>query len=1153
MNRAIRAVAAAILHHNMWSADAYAFAQNPQTDLSEHLVRGWNNAQKMRDWFHMGDATDVIRANQAPSTRSSSRSLRRQPSAFSGMTDEALETLYQNVIDRAQFLLELTPMTVSQVSDAKRRWSLLAKYGSALSAAATAPGTILQKWHNLVDEVQAVTELRSVLQYRRGASERAKEGRVMSVIEQVLAFVQSDVSVKELRVAIQQRNLRAESRALGLQLFAQSWDASTNVEVKGLLAESFYSTIKHMAATSSSSVSKHLEASETSFTLSARVHYGMMLSGCDSSRRIQVNDAFGACLRGFGHELRKLADANEANPDVIVSILKALCFDFDIQDAFLLEESKLMMQVAQFLGAKTCQVRRAAQTLLDIVLECFVSREAFRSSEVSKDGNGKVTTVVSPFQRQLYGILSQQLESVTAQLREVGSSREASAPEVLRLGGDRPGCSLSVPTFGRASHNHSISLWLRPDSVSPSCILKVNDVVKRGSTWKTEEDSDENLNETGSVIGIVSPTSIRVQWKETKRISEHKYDPTGGVMDVVHVDHNLGGVVFCKGTKALAKAPGNMEREVLATTENVGNLLFVAFHESVSIEARCASVILLQDLLVEVSMDVVEAELERVFGQRGFVGFVLDFIARLTNVWENDDVFVPGPSSSFGPRSSSRDAAALASAYVTLLHVLGHHPQWSNVLFDEVTAVLLHSQVLTTGESSKQWAEVTGKLLSVSALLGGLYDGIVTGGRVKRFIRVGNQDKEEAGYLLGIYREGSACKARVLFDSSPNDISSVLFSDLAPVGDGEDENLAGFWRCMAGFGNGLHQAIMAQLRLLEVVESTKPKSKTVRKENVQVLESHHPYSGGEEITQTLRFDGAEEILIEFDESSCSLGAGDSFSFKKRDDDNRSLSDEESSNGLDYWSLEKYDITSLPGVGENFPLRIPSESVDVRVCTGPAEEACWGYKLIAKAIAHTVVTPPDVAPSAILTAAADLRARLVKAVHRGIRILSDDTSISAFAPLVPALLKLAISPSLGQPTKVPSRSAEYESEHPYKNKLSETKTISFSGASRLIVTFDSRSRTETDCDVLTFYTDSSQTEYWGKKEYSGEGGSGTWPGLGGRDPLIISADSFTLYWKTDHSNVDWGWKFTVVAEYPPTSPGALQADELDKRSYDIWEL
>ena len=47
---------------------------------------------------------------------------------------------------------------------------------------------------------------------------------------------------------------------------------------------------------------------------------------------------------------------------------------------------------------------------------------------------------------------------------------------------------------------------------------------------------------------------------------------------------------------------------------------------------------------------------------------------------------------------------------------------------------------------------------------------------------------------------------------------------------------------------------------------------------------------------------------------------------------------------------------------------------------------------------------------------------------------------------------------------------------------------------------------------------------------GRGGSSkNWPGFDGRDPLVIPASRFVIWFKTDNSNTDWGYKMTIAVE------------------------
>ena len=103
----------------------------------------------------------------------------------------------------------------------------------------------------------------------------------------------------------------------------------------------------------------------------------------------------------------------------------------------------------------------------------------------------------------------------------------------------------------------------------------------------------------------------------------------------------------------------------------------------------------------------------------------------------------------------------------------------------------------------------------------------------------------------------------------------------------------------------------------------------------------------------------------------------------------------------------------------------------------------------------------------------------------------------------------------------------ESDHPYQNNTSEYYPVKFPGAIMLKIIFDDQSQTEDSADFLTFYKSVARDEYWGHHKYSGVQ-CGNWPGTPQHlKPLVIPADSFVLFWKTDSSVTDWGWKLTVT--------------------------
>jgi hypothetical protein len=86
----------------------------------------------------------------------------------------------------------------------------------------------------------------------------------------------------------------------------------------------------------------------------------------------------------------------------------------------------------------------------------------------------------------------------------------------------------------------------------------------------------------------------------------------------------------------------------------------------------------------------------------------------------------------------------------------------------------------------------------------------------------------------------------------------------------------------------------------------------------------------------------------------------------------------------------------------------------------------------------------------------------------------------------ALLSLDIVDQRDQPMVLESSIVEeavFESVHPYDNDSDEFKEISFDGAFKLEISFDERSRTETNCDIVEFFKDAKKTDIYGVK-YSG---------------------------------------------------------------------
>ena len=91
----------------------------------------------------------------------------------------------------------------------------------------------------------------------------------------------------------------------------------------------------------------------------------------------------------------------------------------------------------------------------------------------------------------------------------------------------------------------------------------------------------------------------------------------------------------------------------------------------------------------------------------------------------------------------------------------------------------------------------------------------------------------------------------------------------------------------------------------------------------------------------------------------------------------------------------------------------------------------------------------------------------------------------------------------------------------------------SGASRIKVVFDPRSRTALDCDWLSIVQEpdgvsaSEHAENRGHSDrYHGRGGRENFAGFGGRAPLWLKGDRFVARFHSGLNTTDWGVRFTA---------------------------
>lgn len=554
INEAVRAVGAAILHHNMIGMDLMEFSAGKQSNITSPTLNAWKNAQKMRQWFDFGDAA-------ASATKNSNRhhtkpKLHRQPSAYKGATEEAIYTVAECVKRRALFLINLVPASLSFVDEARKRWRLLAKYGgiSETHDFKNHHEEVVQNWYNVVSEVQAASQLHKYMKYQRASSSRRRSHQLTSITEMVLDFVQGDAEETEIEYLMHLRNMRAKNRILGLKLLLGSMRASENRErIQTILAESF----SHAMNTSKS---LHNEF---------HLHYSNGIDGCNESLQKELSGAYGPVLSylctilkspnipqaGLGNSICSNASicSGESNTidttierqhstyeDLCFSVLKCIAIDYCMSDSYLLEESRFLAKLLVLLSKKRAgYVRRAAYSSLHLMLVRFIDGTA------TIDSDNLTSNAATAFQKRLLATVRLQLEGLVDD-RSRQRRRSTSKLSMYDLRKDSPGQYAHHTNVGWLS---TISFWIYVrDSVYT---IQSGDSVRRGPNWGTGKDDDGGFGNPGSVLKVAGDL-VTVRWMTTEIVKTYKYNLANNVREVMLYDDGPGGSIFLKGIQNIS-------------------------------------------------------------------------------------------------------------------------------------------------------------------------------------------------------------------------------------------------------------------------------------------------------------------------------------------------------------------------------------------------------------------------------------------------------------------------------------------------------------------------------------------------------------------------------------------------------------------------
>lgn len=299
-----------------------------------------------------------------------------------------------------------------------------------------------------------------------------------------------------------------------------------------------------------------------------------------------------------------------------------------------------------------------------------------------------------------------------------------------------------------------------------------------------------------------------------------------------------------------------------------------------------------------------------------------------------------------------------------------------------------------------------------------------------------------------------------------------------------------------------------------------------------VFESAHPYQENLNTYTRVDIPGAESLSFEFD-SRCATTLRKDYVVIYKD-----LAHSEAW-GTKFTGSEENG--NWPGCSGRRPLKIRASSAELHFHTGSASEGLWGYKCTVKGKIVKEILPPPLPTLPHFAQLVHIKMLAMKALQCSLQ------SCSWLVPHSLALMRNLVDSALAPAPENACLSTQvaapvtlmYESDHPYENSMDLYTPVCIPGARRLSIVFDPQTRTENGCDYLMFYTDSSHSiQVPGSENYTGgrDNGSNNWPGLQGRAPLVIEGDSFELYFHSDSSVNDWGYKMFITAEFSTDGAG-----------------
>jgi len=731
--------------------------------------------------------------------------------------------------------------------------------------------------------------------------------------------------------------------------------------------------------------------------------------------------------------------------------------------------------------------------------------------------------------------------------------------------GGRGGSSMNWPgTEGRPAliiPAERFVVYFKSDGSNNDWGYKINIAVEKQSKEQDTEKMIDVLNDkpfyigqmpayvnnlrssSKSINGLLSNLSVYPRSLSHEEIQQQLHENPESELDVNDEILSLDVLsMMNKSCGAFKNAPVHVSNAFVGPS--VVNTIFGFVARGTPI-VQSAALRVCSGLLPACPIDMVDVQAKRsgLCRNDSFLFYLFYRIGEVMNVW-----------SKYGSTSPtavvcSEQEMSIGMEYLNLLNALCVSDNWQQTILQmvesfiqSVTPSVVHDILNLCNEETRLGQSLPNINVSVESLniafaimglLGGSLSGFSTGSSAKYTASDDSGMSEDCTIL--------SCTWPPAEDTLPKD-QIPMWKDLVSFGDayiivlnsqpGESMVVprtklsvvpSPFSQEMSQFLSKLSKPLVHLFTLVCSIDCTDKRPSRVPKvkESDEVLEfeSAHPYSDNSEIYTEIKMPGAKNITIEFDRRTRTEASSDYVRFYK--DDTHSA----------YYGADMYhgrdSSQHWPGLNNVPPLVIPADSC-VLYFHSDGSNNDWGYKFTAKAHCVVKTFPPERPPLLHNSVAGHLKLLGMNALRTLLEEFSWFSVVSL--PLLPNLLGSALAPLPSAKISVARKPLTFESDHPYNHNLDQYTPVKIPGAKKLIITFDEQTATENGCDYVRLYKDDSRTEYWGENQYTGgkDGGNSNWPGMKGRPPLIINADSFVIYFHTDGSVNAWGWLMTVKA-------------------------